>query len=255
MENRFGVKDFFLFFLLLVLIVVVVVAMFQFDRQWDAVQSINAKVDSQTRDLREIQDRLRKGVVARNGGATTTAVDTKNDPFARVRAAQGQSDYANGDWLVDVFPGQVAKLTPLLSGDAYASDVQNEVLESLAVRDPDSLDYKPLLAEEWKIEDNSKQYAQWADKQKAAGKKPEEIAKDTSGPAAIKIRFKLRPGLRFSDNEPLTADDVVFTVEYSVRAAQMAVYELLKVDRQVPPIHPHDKSLKVKLDAVIKSFQ
>jgi len=51
------------------------------------------------------------------------------------------------------------------------------------------------------------------------------------------------------------ADDVVFTVEYSVRAAQMAVYELLKVDRQVPPIHPHDKSLKVKLDAVIKSFQ
>ncbi|HCE10868.1 MAG TPA: oleate hydratase, partial [Oxalobacteraceae bacterium] len=51
------------------------------------------------------------------------------------------------------------------------------------------------------------------------------------------------------------ADDVVFTVEYSVRAAQMAVYELLKVDRQVPPIHQHDKSLKVKLDAVIKSFQ
>ncbi len=50
-------------------------------------------------------------------------------------------------------------------------------------------------------------------------------------------------------------DDVVFTVEYSVRAAQMAVYQLLKVDREVPPIHRHDKSLKVKLDAVIKAFQ
>ena len=50
-------------------------------------------------------------------------------------------------------------------------------------------------------------------------------------------------------------DDVVFTVEYSVRAAQMAVYELLKIEREVPPIHRHDKSLKVKLDAVIKAFK
>ena len=48
---------------------------------------------------------------------------------------------------------------------------------------------------------------------------------------------------------------MVFTVEYSVRAAQMAVYELLQVDREVPPIHRHDKSLKVKMDAVIKGFQ
>jgi oleate hydratase len=51
------------------------------------------------------------------------------------------------------------------------------------------------------------------------------------------------------------ADDVVFTVEYSVRAAQMAVYELLDMDRAVPPVHRHDKSLKVRLEAVIKSFQ
>jgi len=48
--------------------------------------------------------------------------------------------------------------------------------------------------------------------------------------------------------------DVVFTVEYSVRAAQMAVYELLGIDREIPPILHHDKSVKVKLDAVIKAF-
>lgn len=51
------------------------------------------------------------------------------------------------------------------------------------------------------------------------------------------------------------ADDVVFTVEYSVRAAQMAVYELLGVDRKVPPVTQHDKSVKVKIDAVIKAFK
>jgi oleate hydratase len=50
-------------------------------------------------------------------------------------------------------------------------------------------------------------------------------------------------------------EDVVFTVEYSVRAAQMAVYELLGIEREIPPILHHDKSLKVKFAAVIKAFQ
>ena len=49
-------------------------------------------------------------------------------------------------------------------------------------------------------------------------------------------------------------DDVVFTVEYSVRAAQTAVYQLLNIDREIPKITKHDKSPKVLLDSVIKSF-
>jgi oleate hydratase len=51
------------------------------------------------------------------------------------------------------------------------------------------------------------------------------------------------------------ADDVVFTVEYSVRAAQMAVYELLGLTREIPPITPHDKSLRVQFEALIKAFK
>lgn len=50
-------------------------------------------------------------------------------------------------------------------------------------------------------------------------------------------------------------DDVVFTVEYSVRAAQMAVYQLLNVPRPVPPILRHDHSLKVQLDALVKALK
>ena len=50
-------------------------------------------------------------------------------------------------------------------------------------------------------------------------------------------------------------EDVVFTVEYSVRAAQTAVYKLLRMKREVPPILHHDKSIKVKFDALIKSFK
>lgn len=51
------------------------------------------------------------------------------------------------------------------------------------------------------------------------------------------------------------ADDVVFTVEYSVRAAQMAVYELLGLERSIPPITPHDKSLRTQFEALIKAFK
>lgn len=51
------------------------------------------------------------------------------------------------------------------------------------------------------------------------------------------------------------ADDVVFTVEYSVRAAQMAVYELLGIDRMIPPVTQHAKSLQVQFDALVKAFK
>jgi oleate hydratase len=50
------------------------------------------------------------------------------------------------------------------------------------------------------------------------------------------------------------ADDVVFTVEYSIRAAQIAVYQLMGIDREVPPITPHDKSLHAQFEALVKAF-
>lgn len=50
-------------------------------------------------------------------------------------------------------------------------------------------------------------------------------------------------------------DDVVFTVEYSVRAAQMAVYQLLGIDRKIPPITPNDKSIHTQFEALIKAFK
>jgi oleate hydratase len=50
-------------------------------------------------------------------------------------------------------------------------------------------------------------------------------------------------------------EDVVFTVEYSVRVAQMAVYELLTIDREIPPILHHDKSIKVQFYTIMKAFK
>ncbi|QOY88981.1 oleate hydratase [Paludibaculum fermentans] len=50
-------------------------------------------------------------------------------------------------------------------------------------------------------------------------------------------------------------EDVVFTVEYSIRAAQMAVYELLGIERKVPAVTPHAKSHHAQFDAFLKAFR
>ncbi len=49
-------------------------------------------------------------------------------------------------------------------------------------------------------------------------------------------------------------EDVVFTVEYSVRAAQIAVYQLLGIKREVPPVTRHDRSVRTILDSIAKAF-
>jgi oleate hydratase len=44
-------------------------------------------------------------------------------------------------------------------------------------------------------------------------------------------------------------DDVVFTVEYSVRSAQSAVYQLLKIDRTPPRVYQGKYDPRVLLQA------
>jgi oleate hydratase len=48
-------------------------------------------------------------------------------------------------------------------------------------------------------------------------------------------------------------EDTVFTVEYSVRVAQTVVYRMLGIEREIPPVTPHDKSLRVQFDALAKA--
>lgn len=50
-------------------------------------------------------------------------------------------------------------------------------------------------------------------------------------------------------------DDMVFTEEYSVRAARLAVYGLMGVDRNVCPVTPYNKDPKILLKAVKKAYQ
>lgn len=47
-------------------------------------------------------------------------------------------------------------------------------------------------------------------------------------------------------------DDVVFTVEYSVRAAQRAVYDFMGIDAEIPPVSKHQYEPKVLLKSFLK---
>ena len=76
--------------------------------------------------------------------------------------------------------------------------------------------------------------------------------KQTDRPLPVPLESK---NLAFISQFVEIPDDVVFTVEYSVRAAQMAVYQLLGIERKIPPVTPHDKSLHAQFEALIKSFQ
>ncbi len=49
--------------------------------------------------------------------------------------------------------------------------------------------------------------------------------------------------------------DTVFTVEFSVRAAQMAVYQLMNITKPIPPVTPHDKSLRSQFEALVKALK
>jgi oleate hydratase len=45
-------------------------------------------------------------------------------------------------------------------------------------------------------------------------------------------------------------DDVVFTVEYSIRSAQVAVFSLLKLDKKVSPLYKGQHDVHVLVESV-----
>jgi peptide/nickel transport system substrate-binding protein len=222
MENKFGLKDMLLVALLLGVLLMIGLAMKQFDRQWDEMKETRRMAADQTRELIAIRSLLEQGGVSIGGGgerrATTRDIDVStldpNDPFYGVKRATTQPGFARGDWLSECFPVKVPKLTPLLSSDLYASIVQARVLETLAYRNPETLEFVPLLAKSWEVKDNTAAWEAAVKAAKAKGAKDEDVAKDNSIPAAIEIKFVLRDDVEFSDGVPFTADDVVFTFDW-----------------------------------------
>lgn len=200
MEHRFTLKDFVIVALLIGVMTLVILSMFQYDRQWKKLVALESRTSElarsaadQSRQVEAIRRTLATGVptpTTRAGDAPTTRsanafASPKGAPFEAQLAAMARPDYSQGDWLIQNFGVKVAQLTPLLSSDTYASIVQNRVIEPLAYRDPESLEWVPQLATDWKVSADG-----------------------------LTIDATLRRGVKFSDGAPMSADDFLFAVDF-----------------------------------------
>ncbi len=236
MENRFGVKDLFLFVLLLLVAGMVGLAMVQYDRQWTTLKAVKAAVDEQGRDIAGLRRQVASGAPLAAAGPASAggpAGDRRpaDDPSARVRMATTMPGYAAHDWYVASGPNS-DKLTPLVSGDSFAATVQSRVLETLVDRDPVSLEYVPILAlPGWTVEDHIAEYHRFVDPKVAAGAKEDDACKDPACPCPIRVSYRIRPGVTFSDGVPLTADDVVWTFNWTMNPAVEAPRQRSALDK------------------------
>ena len=229
MENRFGIKDVFLFALLIGLGGLVALAMVQYDRQWSTLQDLSHKLDEQSGDLAALRRTLDHGVAM--VPTTPAAGIAAGDPSARVRAATTMPGYAAHDWYVASGPNS-DKLTPLVSGDAFANTIQNRVLETLVTRDPVSLQWVPLLAlPGWTVEDHIADWHRFVDPKVAAGAKVDHVSRDPACPSPIRVTYHIRPGVTFSDGVPLTADDVKWTFDWTLNPAVEAPRQRSSLDK------------------------
>lgn len=189
MQQRFTVKDLVLYAILALLFLTLLLTMYMIDRQWLKLAQVQRSVAEQAEDLRamrtllgDLDRRIASGAVAAVDSAGGVGVPPA---FARAKAAAERPDYAPGDWLVMAFGTGLKTITPLISTDAYAAEVQSYVLESLLIRDPQTLEWQGLLARDWQVSEDG-----------------------------LRFTFQLREGVTFSDGEPLTAEDVAFTFRF-----------------------------------------
>ena len=192
MNNRFGFKDFIQIVLAGAVLVLVWMSMLQRDREWVLQRDILEKLGA-------IEKKLASGVVAsapvREGGSTLPAQRDASwaragvpiawqEPWGFASDPASQARFSEGGEFTEIFEGQPPKITPNIASDVYGRRVIDRVCDSLGAYDPRTLKFRGLLAAAWQQD-----------------------------PAGMWIRVRLRDGLRFSDGEPLTAEDVRWTFD------------------------------------------
>ena len=202
MQRRLNGRDILYFGGLAVVLITIVLAMYMVDRQWQKMAQMEQLMREQAADIRNIGMQLRtlgrrvESGVNLSAQSQTDETETVPAAFERAHQASQKEDFAEGDWLVRAFGVNLKSLTPFISEDVYASTVQGYILESLLVRNADTLEWEGLLAREWEVSDDG-----------------------------LTFVFKLREGLRFSDGKPLTAEDVAFTYSFIMNPAIQAPRE------------------------------
>jgi peptide/nickel transport system substrate-binding protein len=206
MDQRFTIKDFFLFSALALLFVTLLSAMYMVDRQWEKMAAMQKIMDEQAKDLRSLKSSIRSLDQRLQGNAAPVSgeqVENRQESippaFRRAWQATQKKDYSDGDWLVQSFGVNLKSITPFISEDAYSAEIQSYVLESLLIRNPETLNWEGLVAKSWQISDNG-----------------------------LTITFQMRDEAKFSDGQPIEAGDVAFTFRFimdpAIRAPRERAY-------------------------------
>lgn len=125
-------------------------------------------------------------------------------------ACQGKNK-KSGTTIYYNIGGEPTTLSPLSSTDGYSSAVHAYIFEGLLDRDPDTYEWKPAMATEWKVSDDKRTF-----------------------------EFKLREGVKWHDGTEFTAEDVkysydvIFTDDYKAVQARSyfeAIKEVQIVDK------------------------
>ena len=201
MDNRFTLKDFIFAFFLLLIIGAAVMAMAQFNyvnqqviALSNQIKTLNEQQLAQTQLLQQI---VQHGLRIQSGNGKTPSASQKDiretlpdgtryvcypHPPLLPHNPYSRTNYARGDWLVENLGEQPRTLAPFVARDEGAAIVQGWVQESLLSRDPVTLKWEPWLARSYRI-----------------------------SPNGLKITFKIRRRACFSNGQPVTAQDVLFS--------------------------------------------
>ncbi len=198
MQNRFGLKDFVILVLLLVVLVALGFLMSLDDRTWSEVREVQNQIDRLEQQLMMMGQRLEDGIVAAPSGRgerdlaaarddswAEAGIDIDwQDPLGFVNDPRGQEEYAVGGTFTEIFGAQPPTITPLIYRDVYGVYVIDQVVESLGRYNPETTEMEGVLAAAWQYD-----------------------------PSGMWLRVLIRPNARFSDGQPVTAEDVAFTYD------------------------------------------
>lgn len=226
MQNRFGLKDFVLMLMVAAVGVSVWMAMFQrdlegqktrdvqesIDRLQSQVSQVSAKLEGQDpvraidqfrADIQGLREKIDSGVKvvgsAPGAGATPnigpSAGGSRDESWARPGVPiEWQEPWAfstdprplpgfrAGGEFTEIFEAQLQKVTPFIQTDVYGRRIVDLVAQSLGTYDPKTLKFRGMLAEAWQVD-----------------------------PKGLWLRAKINPKARFSDGQPVTAEDLRWT--------------------------------------------
>ncbi len=198
MQNRFGLKDFVFLVLLLAIGGMILLSMMQEDRVWDQVINMNRNIERLESQMSIMERRLEEGIEI-SGTAPRQAGEPvqRDDSWARpdvevewqerptfVNDPRDDEEYALGGEFIETFGAQPPTLTPYIYRDVYGRYVIDQVVETLGRYHPETAEMTGVLAEAWQMD-----------------------------PDGMWLRVKIWDNARFSDGEPVTAEDVRFSHE------------------------------------------